>query len=702
MRAMLKSKEDGTKTPSTEAEGNGQAAGLWYQGNAPDAPRSAQVVFDESSGKEQESAGLAQSRQQDAPKLWPTSFQNMPHEGRGDVIDRKLLSVATARQLFETYKEDLFQHYPMVPVPASISADEMRATKPTLFLAIIAAASAKEDSDLSALLDKEVLQQYATRSLMRSEKSLELVQALLISAVWYNPPGKFGQLKYYEYIHMAATMAMDLGIGTRPMQHRSRLNNVSRGREPAAQAMLHPAEDVSNPDLSMTPRSRPSSPDTGNTQSRRTFLACYAICAGVSLSLRRPNMLRVSSYVRECVDYLERAPDAIPSDRTVVAWVRLIMIAEEISVSFSFDDPGGIASISELRTQMMLKDFEKRLTQWYASVPEADINPSGMIMYYTIRLFLHEIALHVDHSPEDFRAPYQMGIIHPSDGEEVPTQVLAESIAECITSSHALLSVFISMDVSKCRALPVFSWVRISFAAFVLAKLCLSAAHPGSRIGKVLDRSSLKVEDFMDRAILHVRNIVGPYRSRIPAIFLALLFKLRQWCLHPYTIKPASEISSRDPDLGACMPGRAVISIEGSRITEHVSSNESSPQGQIRDGHTAHRYISADGTLENTSYHLVGDLTPDSTTAKDAGEDGTATDLPGLTSGSITIPRLDDTEMEQMQLDYSFFDTLGDAGGFPEGGLAGLDDWMPNNLTNLESMPGSFGWPSTPGPSGYT
>lgn len=287
----------------------------------------------------------------------------------GDVIDRRLLSMATARQLFKTYKEDLFQHYPMVPIPESVSADEMRGTKPTLFLAIIAAASEKESSDLSALLDREVLQQYATRSLIQSEKSLALVQALLISVVWYHPPGKFGQLKYYEYIHMAANMAMDLGIGTRPMHYRSRLGNLSRGREPAAQAMLHPAEDASYHDLSVTPRSRPSSPDTGNTQSRRTFLACYAICAGVSLSLRRPNILRVSSYVRDCVDYLERASDAIPSDRTIVAWIRLTIIAEEISVSFTFDDPGGAASITQLRTQLVLKDFEKRLSQWYAGVP---------------------------------------------------------------------------------------------------------------------------------------------------------------------------------------------------------------------------------------------------------------------------------------------------------------------------------------------
>lgn len=140
--------------------------------------------------------------------------------------------MATARQLFETYKTDLFHHYPMVYVASDVTADAMRRTKPTLFLAIIAAASSKQNPELSAVLDKEVLQAYAFRSLVQSQKCLELVQALLISAVWYYPPQRFGQLKYYEYVSMAASMAMDIGIGTvsLAMQTRSVLLMSTRRR----------------------------------------------------------------------------------------------------------------------------------------------------------------------------------------------------------------------------------------------------------------------------------------------------------------------------------------------------------------------------------------------------------------------------------------------------------------------------------------
>lgn len=179
---------------------------------------------------------------------------------------------------------------------------------------------------------------------------------------------------------MAATMALDLGIGSRRASYRGRFKTQENSRlfPENSRPNLHPAEDVNNPDLSMTPRIREDSPDIASIESRRTFLACYIICASLSLSLRRPNMLRASSYVRECVDVLERSAASKTGtppgllDGHLVSWVRLIMLAEEISVSFGYDDLGGLASIAELRTQMMLKDFEARLTEVSAWCQQAD------------------------------------------------------------------------------------------------------------------------------------------------------------------------------------------------------------------------------------------------------------------------------------------------------------------------------------------
>lgn len=97
-----------------------------------------------------------------------------------------------ARRLVEHYKCNLYPQYPQVYIPCT--ADELRESRPTLFLAVLTAGAESEDSDLANALDREVLQEYANRSVVNSEKSVELVQSLLISAVWYIPPNKFGQL----------------------------------------------------------------------------------------------------------------------------------------------------------------------------------------------------------------------------------------------------------------------------------------------------------------------------------------------------------------------------------------------------------------------------------------------------------------------------------------------------------------------------
>jgi hypothetical protein len=106
--------------------------------------------------------------------------------------------MATARRLVDVYRDHLFPQYPLIALPVNITAEQLRDTKPTLFLAVIAAAACKDNSELSTTLDKEVLQAYAARSLVGSEKSLELVQALVISATWYNPPTKFGHVSRFH------------------------------------------------------------------------------------------------------------------------------------------------------------------------------------------------------------------------------------------------------------------------------------------------------------------------------------------------------------------------------------------------------------------------------------------------------------------------------------------------------------------------
>nr|POE49149.1 transcriptional regulator war1 [Quercus suber] len=698
-----------------------------------------------------------------------------------DVVSRGVISDETARQLFAAYPS-LFYHFPVVVIPEHVTADQMRKARPTLFLAIIAAAAGKINSELSAILDRELLLVYATRATVNSEKSLEIVQALLTSTVWYHPPRKFGQLKYYEYTHMAAIMAMDIGIDSKPRKPRTHFSIITPGsngilrnayqhpaedaRDPdlsmvprskvdvatvnseksleIVQALLtstvwyhpprkfgqlkyyeythmaaimamdigidskprkprthfsiitpgsngilrnayqHPAEDARDPDLSMVPRSKVDVVDTTSIDSRRTFLAVFMVCVGVSLSLRRPNILRTTTYLNECIEVVEQSSQAVETDRLVVAWAKLLIIGEEICTSFSYNDLGNVASLAELKTQMMLREFQRRLDTWWANHPVAETNGALTIMYHTVRAQLFEVALHIEHSPEDFKAPLQMGSIRHYDGPEIPTLVLAEAIAGCITSSHAICATFLSMDVDLLRSLPVFSYVRLSYATFVLVKLCLSAVHPNSRIAQVLNQGSLQVESYVDRMILHARNIVGPTRCRIPAIFLALLFKLRQWCLHPEMIVQADH----DP--------------------RRASSEADSPSGSsygLDQGEEQRAGGKGQGYALSYSSSISPDLDGSQTTDSvppmlytnyggGSGNDqaASAMDRAGV-NPSMNYAQ---STADQMALDKDFMDLWNEMNGFPEGGLTGLEDWdqLPTDMTGTTSMSDMSTWPN--------
>ena len=121
-----------------------------------------------------------------------------------DVIDRGLISDETAEMLFDRYVNYLAPQYPIVVFHDNVTSNEIRRSRPTLFLAILAAASGTHKPCLFRDLNTELLRVFAEKVVMSSEKSLELVQAMLIMAVWYFPPDRFEELKHYQYIHMVS------------------------------------------------------------------------------------------------------------------------------------------------------------------------------------------------------------------------------------------------------------------------------------------------------------------------------------------------------------------------------------------------------------------------------------------------------------------------------------------------------------------
>ncbi|KAI9753349.1 MAG: hypothetical protein M4579_005207 [Chaenotheca gracillima] len=498
---------------------------------------------------------------------WSSAVEATVPPQKKDIVDRGLASMDMARQLVEQYKIEMYPHHPIVYISPTCTADQLRRTKPMLFLAILAGAAGKDYPEIAIKLDQAVLEEYANRTVLNSEKSLELVQSLLVSGTWYQPPGHLNQFKYYEYNHMAAMMVADIGIGTRPLEE----ERLRMKREAPSSTLRIQGYDLEE--------------DGGTTsiESRRTFLAALVKSAGIMITSRRPAMMRITSYAKECLDHLDQSPQAAPGDRILTAWTRLLIIADEIASAFTYDDPGAVASILDVKTQLMIGAFLKRLTDWRRGSPEFDYAPTLRMTYYTVRLYLCEVALHVDHWPEDFKVPYHMGPVRSCNDQAVPVKPVIEALAELVESSHALMDAFMTIDANIARALPLGMFVRVSYAAFILAKLCTSAVHEHSQLAPLIDVASLHAQSYMDRTLLHVRCAIGVHGSRLPAIFLNLMGQMREWCIHPELveqIKGEARIGGSRPHGVGQIPQQR--SIDRIRSIEDVSGSKSSTEARHR------------------------------------------------------------------------------------------------------------------------
>ena len=87
-----------------------------------------------------------------------------------------------------------------------------------------------------------------------------------------------------------------------------------------------------------------------------------------SMNLRLPNMLRFTNWMAECVDFLETSPEAAPTDKRFVAWVKLQQIVEDCSMALGLDSADETLSLDDERAQLMLKGAEKQLAAWKTQV----------------------------------------------------------------------------------------------------------------------------------------------------------------------------------------------------------------------------------------------------------------------------------------------------------------------------------------------
>lgn len=177
-------------------------------------------------------SGMQGSGPLSAPPSFPGLQANfLPESNKPpaeDVIDRGIISLEDADQLVAFFILELAPFFPLVILPTDTTAAQLRQSKPTLFLSVLAAASISVDAGLASVLNREMVRTYAERFFIDGEKSLELVQALLLMIIFYFPPNSPLKLQFYQYTHIASTMALEIGLATKRRVSKKRSDRKNR------------------------------------------------------------------------------------------------------------------------------------------------------------------------------------------------------------------------------------------------------------------------------------------------------------------------------------------------------------------------------------------------------------------------------------------------------------------------------------------
>lgn len=425
----------------------------------------------------------------------------------------RLVDPTTAAGLFDRYVTKMAPHLPAVVFPPSTTADKMWREKPILYVCIIsAAASGILEPDVSRELVQEAVGAIADCVVRYGAKSLELIQSMQIMALWYKPPEKATQTNFYQIIHMAAVMALDIGLGKR--------YNPAKARR-----------GFGGPNANFAPGPGNTIPQDSDTlEARRAWLCSYYLCASASMVLRRPNLVRWTQYMKECIEVLETHPDAFESDKLFAQHVKIQHICEDIGLQFLMDDNTANISIKDPKVTYALTVLENELKSWKEKVPPECRGPGLQFFEHVTSLYLHEIALHFDHNIEDFKLPFtEESLKSVTNVSDKLTQHQMAGLEACVKAAHGILDTLLGYGLEVVRTLPMLIFfVRCCYALVILIKMHVSISTPGSEVGKIMKADDLRVDHYME-SLLSLFTQTTAEGSRPHPKIVAILSVLRDW-----------------------------------------------------------------------------------------------------------------------------------------------------------------------------
>jgi hypothetical protein len=205
---------------------------------------------------------------------------------------------------------------------------------------------------------------------------------------------------------------------------------------------------------------------------------------------------------------------------------------------------------------------------------------------HVVNLYMHEVALHVDHNVEEFKPPFTedaLGGVGVGEQASLSSAHIA-ALSVCLNSVDGIFATFMELDVEAVRCLPVINFVRIAYAVVVLIKMYFAAAKPNSELGKVINKDDMRVEQYLDDLVEKFSASAADHKSRPSHKFLMVLLMLKTWF-------------GRQREGKAPQSGESAVSLE---ISAEISNDK---QNALQRGGQQQGY-----STENTPLQLLSEV----------------------------------------------------------------------------------------------
>ncbi|ETR97500.1 hypothetical protein M419DRAFT_91315 [Trichoderma reesei RUT C-30] len=414
-----------------------------------------------------------------------------------DSISTGLVSPELADDLFTTFFQTLAPIYPLVQVPSDWTWQQTRYAKPALFRAILTAASSDRDPAFFMIMFRNTGMYVTEEVSIKGNKSLDLIQALLVLSAWYCPMEDFRKLKFSHYANLAGSMALDL-----------RSSNDEQYWIPPVKDSFASSEQL--------------------VETCRTFLASYFLCSSMAFSYRRPSILRYGPWVDDCIRVLEAAPTACLNDRRLIEWTKLQIIAEECMSAAGLDNESNVC-LADDRVGRVLKHGIERAISWKHQVSPEIIHKPMVMHYHMVLISLNEPAFYDAHDMQDFRPPYRLRPLPLAKSSDDPGSIaIANSLAQCVSSAQTVINTFLGIPTETLRVMPVIVYTRITYAAVTLIKFDVSARMLQS-VACMLDDIHLSPKVLLLQLLDKLIEVAGSENVVVPVVFRGALARMMRW-----------------------------------------------------------------------------------------------------------------------------------------------------------------------------